>query len=98
MVTFTEENVKWLKALITQAEGKAEAKGEAQKLRKLTELREKVGNLIVGDIQTTITEEKVGQVHQVLKELSYLVSRYAKITDIGDLVQYDAKKRNDSSS
>lgn len=93
MVTFTEENVKWLKALITQAEGKAEAKGEAQKLRKLIELREKVGNLIVGDIQTTITEEKVGQVHQVLKELSYLVSRYAKITDIGDLVQYDAIKK-----
>ena len=89
MITFTEENVKWLKLLIEQAEGKAEAKGEAEKVTKLRELSRKVGGLVVEDVEVYITEEKVAQVHQVIKELQYLITKYGKITDIGDLAQYD---------
>lgn len=93
MVTFTDENITWLKALLDQAKGKAAVKGQAEKVRKIEELYEKVGNLIVGDIQTTITEEKVDRVNHVLKELEYLVSTYTKITDLGDLFQYDRIKK-----
>lgn len=93
MITFTEENVKWLKLLIEQAEGKAEAKGEAEKVTKLRELSRKVGGLVVEDVEVYITEEKVAQVHQIIKELQYLITQYGKIADIGDLAQYDLIKK-----
>ena len=93
MITFTSENVEWLQALIKQAETKAANKGEAIKVKKLQEIHEKVGNLIVGDVETKITEEKIEQIDQVLKELEYLTKLYTSIADIGDIIQYDRIKK-----
>lgn len=93
MITFTSENIEWLQALIKQAETKAANKGEAIKVKKLQEIHDKVGKLIVGDIETKITEEKIGQIDRVLKELEYLTNLYTSIVDIGDIIQYDRIKK-----
>lgn len=93
MITFTSENIEWLQALIKQAETKAANKGEAIKVKKLQEIHDKVGKLIVGDIETKITEEKIDQINQVLKELEYLTKLYTSIVDIGDIIQYDRIKK-----
>lgn len=90
MLSFTDENIKWLSLLVDNALQKTNDTNKSSKLRILLD---KVQALNQQDLTINITEEQINDTNRVISDLEELTSYYVSITDIGALDDYDRIKK-----
>lgn len=94
MITFTQENIDWIKALIKQALGKTQ---DEVKKNKLESILTKVDRLGENPVRVTIKEQDITETNKVIEELEVITNNYSQLSDISDVNQYDTIKKDMTS-
>ena len=90
MVNFSEENLKWLNALVIQAKEKT---SDVDKQQKLLDLSDKLEMLKNNMLPISIKEKDIKETKEVIEELEQLANKYSSLSDITSVPQYDEIKK-----
>jgi len=90
MVNFSEENLKWLNALVIQAKEKT---SDVDKQQKLLDLSNKLEMLKNNMLPISIKEKDIKETKEVIEELEQLAIKYSSLSDITSVSQYDEIKK-----
>ena len=90
MITFTQENIDWAKALLSQAISKTQDKVKIEKLNSISEKLDRLGE---NPIKISIKEQDIIETNKVISELEIITNAYTRLSDISDVEQYDNIKK-----
>lgn len=94
MITFTQENIDWAKALLSQAISKTQDKVKIEKLNSISEKLDRLGE---NPIKISIKEQDIIETNKVISELEIITNAYTRLSDISDVEQYDNIKKQMTS-